>query len=255
MDTTVNLKAKIAAYLQKTSSDLTVNGVDLGLDAINRAHQWALMKYDFELAKVFVTLSVDLTSGGVISPATLFGTGTLVTVKKILKAYFAVSGSGGTSYRPINFVPRSSEAGDLKRVWEGHPWSERADPANLYNDISSVNTPTLFQLGPSVFVYPGLTSVWGTTNPLTIALDAVRYFPDYALDTGSSNDFILEFGDDFLFWDSIVRLNKYFQQFVPRQEGNITPGDLDKERATAWSDFLAWDAGLVFTGSDALSLD
>jgi len=82
-------------------------------------------------------------------------------------------------------------------------------------------------------------------------MDVYRYFPDYSED--DDNDFVLEFGDDFLFWDSVCRLNYYVKEFVNRQEGNVSPPN--KERDEAWADFKSWDGSLILSGDTSLSLD
>lgn len=244
MTTIPNLKSKIAGYLDKAVSDLNnVNGQDLLLDAINKAHQYALMQYDFEYAKAVVDVSVSLTAGAVVSPLYLTGTTDYVTVKKVLRAYISDSNGG---IRPIKFTNRNSQASDVEQRWNGVPFDGR-DYSPVYGFHT---TPWLVQQGQQLMLFPNTNEIFGG-SPVSLTLDVVRLFPDYQ-GTEDSTDFMLQFGDDFMFWDACCRLNKQVKQWVTRVEGNLAPPT--DERDKAWSDLLAWNTGLINTG-DLLTLD
>ncbi len=245
MTTLPDLKSKIAGYLQLAVADLeAVNGIDLLLDAINRSHQYAQMQYDFELMRCSVDVSISLTSGVLFSPAHLHGTTDYVTIKKIVRTYLAGE-SGGM--RPINYSNREWVSNDLMFRWQGTQFSRQTvQPAPFGN----IDTPAVIQMGPHLYMYPADPDVVGQ-SPVSIVMDVYRYFPDYSED--DDNDFILEFGDDFLFWDSVCRLNFFSKEFVNRQEGNVSPPN--KERDEAWADFVAWDGSLILSGDTSLSLD
>lgn len=68
-----NLKAVVAAYHQKAASDLTVNGVDLFLGAVNNARRAGEQLHDFELARLTATLDIDGQTGAAISDAVIAG--------------------------------------------------------------------------------------------------------------------------------------------------------------------------------------
>jgi hypothetical protein len=250
-----SLKVKIATYLQKVPSDFVITNpspppttVDLLLDAINKSHTWAQMQRDFEQSKVSVDASVDLQNGVPISPLILHGTLTFVTVKKVLRAYIA-DGYGGV--RPMKFVSRDWQYADAGQRWDGvpFPWAPNRRDTPSYPTFYEVY---LTQQANILMVYPN-AQVVVPQNPLPVFLDVIRFFPDYT-DTDNNTDFMLQFGDDFLMWDSCVRLNPLVKEFVPRQEGNVpTPTDA---RDQAWQDLIAWDANYVTTGAEeAASLD
>lgn len=247
-----SLKIKIATYLQKTTSDFVVTDgvttVDMLLDAINKSHQWAQKKRDFEQCKVSVDALVDLTNGVPISPLLLHGTLTLVTVKKVLRAYIA-DGYGGV--RPMKFVSRDWQYSDAGQRWDGvpYPWAPNQRDMPSYPTFHEIY---LTQQANILMLYPN-AQVAVPQNPLAISLDVIRYFPDYQ-NSDNDTDFLLQFGDDFLMWDACVRLNPLVKEFVPRQEGNV-PAPTD-ERDQAWQDLIDWDAGYVTTGAEeAASLD
>lgn len=54
-----NLKNIVAAYLNKAAADLTINGVDLFLDAANNASMWAQQNHNFEFTRVRASIFVD----------------------------------------------------------------------------------------------------------------------------------------------------------------------------------------------------
>jgi hypothetical protein len=244
MTTLPDLKSKIAAYLQKAVVDFTVNGIDLLLDAINRSHQYAQMQYDFELMRCSVDVSISLTQGAFFSPALIHGTSNYVTVKKVRRAYF---NDGTGVLRPINFINREGVSSDLDLRWRGEEFSRaRAYP----QPFSGYDTPSIVQTGITLYMYPTDTNVVGN-SPVEVVLDVYRYFPDYSTDL--DNDFLLQFGDDFLMWASVCRLNYFSKEFVNRQEGNVSPPE--KERDAAWADLLAWDGSLLLSGDTALTLD
>lgn len=244
MTTLPDLEAKIAAYLQHIVADFDVNGINLLRDAINQSQRYAQMQHDFEMMRCSVDVSVSLTSGVIFSPAFLHGTSNYVTIKKIRRAYIASPDQG---IRPIGFTNQEYVSNDLALRWQGTEWSRgRAFPA----PFDFVDTPTLVQSGQHVYLYPADQNVFGA-SPVSMMLDVYRYFPNY--DEDDDNDFMLQFGDDFLFYDSLCRLNFYWKEFVNRQEGNVAPPN--GERDAAWAALLAWDASLILSGDTALTLD
>jgi hypothetical protein len=250
-----SLKVKIATYLQKVPTDFVVTNpsppptsVDLLLDAINQSHQHAMQYHDFEYAKVSVDALVDLTNGVPISPLPLHTTSTLVTVKKVLRAFIA-DGFGGV--RPIKFVSRDWQVADSAQRWNGvpYPWAPAQRDMPQYPTFYEVY---LTQQADLLMLYPS-AQVVVPQNPMLVVLDVIRYFPDYD-NTSNNSDFLLQFGDDFLMWDACCNLNPLVKEYVPRQEGNVSAPT--EQRDAAWQDLIAWDANVITTGAEeAASLD
>lgn len=71
--TLAQLKVTVAAYLGKTTADLTSGGVDLFLVAANNARRGAEQLHNFEMARVRATLDIDGTLGGALSAAVMEG--------------------------------------------------------------------------------------------------------------------------------------------------------------------------------------
>ena len=59
----------MAAYLQKSVPELTINGADLSLLALNNTRKTAEMVHDFEFSRKHVTVTVDRMSGGTLDDA------------------------------------------------------------------------------------------------------------------------------------------------------------------------------------------
>jgi hypothetical protein len=69
----LELRSTLAAYLQKTVPDLTVNGVDLTLLALNNTRRKAEMMHDFEFSRKRVTVRVNGLDGGTLDDVTQEG--------------------------------------------------------------------------------------------------------------------------------------------------------------------------------------
>ena len=205
------------------------------------------MQYDFEFSKVDVDALVSLTDGVPLSPLPIHGTtDQLVTVKKVLNVFVT---DQQQNQRPLKFISRQSQINDLRERWQGIP----TPFAPVQRDLPAYPTfyeTYLVQSGQTLFLYPSATVVW-PQNPVPVYLQVVRYLPDYK-DTDDNSDWILQFGSEFMKWDSICRLNVLNKEFVQRQEGNVpTPTD---EKDRAWQDLIAWDANLITTGDTWVDL-
>ncbi len=235
------LKAKIAAYLQRAVLDLSVNGVDLILDAINTAQQGAFQQYDFERAKASVTIPVSSDRGAHLGNATLYSPPAesppvvLVTIKKIVNAW--LQASNGT-LTPLRFTTQRNEFALRSLIAPVQPILDTTWPG-----------PYLVQVGTQLYLYNNNGTV--LTNPQTVLADCILMLPEYV--NNSSTDFMLVFGDDFLFWSALVQLNYYTKEYVERTEGSLpSPKDMVK---ASWQNLLDWDAQLTSVGNTELSLD
>jgi hypothetical protein len=71
--TLFELRSVIAGYLQKSVLELTVNGVDLSLMALNQVRRDAEMLHDFEFSRRHITITIDAVGGGTMEDAILEG--------------------------------------------------------------------------------------------------------------------------------------------------------------------------------------
>jgi hypothetical protein len=82
--TLLQLRTQMAAYLQRTVSELIINGADLTLMALNNVRRQAEMVNDFEFSRKQVTISVNRMSGGTLLDAVLDGSPS-VEVKSVIE--------------------------------------------------------------------------------------------------------------------------------------------------------------------------
>ena len=256
MITLANLKIKVAAYLNRTTASFTIGGLDLLEDAIVQAHQKAQLNYDFELAKVIVDFSLTIAGGGLVSSATLHGDAeTDISVKKILACYLTDSATG--TMRPINFLGRSSQNQDLRERFRGSTGLDVRYPS--YPLPLQGNYPvSVVQNGDLLSLYPSDSASWNlaTGASALISADVIMLLPAPSTPVGeatATSDFLMDFGDDFLLWDAICRLNPMVKEYVPRQEGNVA--EPTAQRDDAWIKLLEWDAHIVASGTTSYNLD
>lgn len=103
--TLANLKKICAAYHQKTTSDLTIDSVDMFLVAANNVRSNAEMLHNFELSRCQATLTLDGSNGGALSAANIVnGAANSVLVSGTLTPdvtgtyLFQGTGNGGNVY-------------------------------------------------------------------------------------------------------------------------------------------------------------
>jgi hypothetical protein len=82
--TLLQLRSMMAAYLQKSVPDLTINGADLTLLALNNVRRTAEMLHDFEFSRKHVTVTLDGMSGGTLEDAIQEGSPTC-EVKSVIE--------------------------------------------------------------------------------------------------------------------------------------------------------------------------
>lgn len=117
--TLLQLKTALASYHHKGLSDLVVNGIDLGLQALNQVRLQAELDHDFGFNRKLLTLNVDTVTGGSLANAVIQGTATTVTIKTVKDI--------GTLDDLGNFIPQ-----EWTTVGEG---SERQREENPFRDL------------------------------------------------------------------------------------------------------------------------
>lgn len=82
--TLTEIKAEIAALFNKAVADLTIDGTDFALVALNQARRSAELAHDFEFNRQLLTLTVDGVTGGDLASAVLYGTATTRVIKTVV---------------------------------------------------------------------------------------------------------------------------------------------------------------------------
>jgi hypothetical protein len=227
-----------AAFLRVDPSVFIVNGVDLFLTAVNSARRSAELRHDFEYSRVEATVNlvatgVSLKDAVITQGEAIAGLKSVVSLRQF--------GTDGLFY-PLDFtrfdiaLERDRSELELRDMWgQRYPSDQRL---NYYGTNVGV-----VQRGQKLYPYPSFTS-FDPTN-VTLYIDGYGLLRDYGtFDPGTEpEDFIVQFGLEYLQWATICELNTMLTTFVPRQEGNLAPPTA--ERDSAWHDLILWDSYLV----------
>lgn len=236
-DTVLTLKERIAAYLGRTTVDdlnpvnLTPAGpdIDLGLYALNAAARKVQRMIDLRYAEAYGALSVaDV--GGLFSAIAGLPAGS--TVKNVINVLLPVAGG---DYIPTEFLTDREWSDRLTRAVGRQPYDATKTLAQL--GMANDN-PIAYQQAQTIFLAPASQF----TFPVAARVNVVRFMPPYAFD--ADHDFIMDFGAEYLLWEGILEVNKFFRRFVPKEESNISEDEVEALRDKALSSFIEWNAKL-----------
>jgi len=224
-----DIKKATASYLQLDVADLTQNGLDLFLVAVNQARAEAELLYDFEFTRTLAELSVDGSTGGSLVNTVLYGTATAVEVKSIVEVGIF------DTYGNLLPVEWTTIAESLER--------QRVNPHYRRRNVTDGNT--LEPPGRGRFTFAGdrvlfFPKTAGETFLLGMEIYAMT--TDWDADTlaeTTATDPWLSKGSSYLQWRSIIHMNYFNKQFISRQEGNLPPPQELADRALA--SFREWD--------------
>lgn len=229
-----DIKVQIASYLGLAPADLTVNGMDLALVAINQVKQQAEMNYDFEFTRQLVTLLVDGATGGSLNDVNIFGTTSDAEVKTILEVGLFDHCNNLT---PIEWT---TVAESLERQRDDNRYTWTRDTRYAHDGPrQDLNGETRFAFtGRKVFRFPKVPNV-----QFTLGLECYTFTPDYTpanmLDPMFEDEPWCTKGAMYLVFQSVVHINNIFKEYLPRLEGALPPpSDL---AAGALATFTAYD--------------
>lgn len=184
--TLLEIKTAIATYFRKTVAELTLNGQDIALIALNQVRRQAELTHDFEFSRKLVTVSVNGVTGGSLSSAVIYGTATTVKVKSVIEAGLF---DDDTNLRPVEWTT-VSESLERQREDNSHfapryptdGWA-RTGPAGL-NRFDFTGTTIYrwpkddqnnFTLGLEVYTFQddwtGVDALTATGNPVPAGAD------------------------------------------------------------------------------------
>jgi len=222
-----NIKNLVAGLLHQVPSAFVLNGVDTLLVAINNAKKTGERVRDFYYSQMPAYLSVASTGSAITGATTAAGSGSAVIIKRIQSVQLAVSGG----YIPIEFMREDEYISRLRKQIGRTPYVAGNTLASY--GISSEN-PIAYQQGQNLFLVGT-----GITFPIIVKMDVVQWLPDYAND--ADTDFFTQFGATYLQWQAILEGNRYWQQFVTRQEGAVVEDSVTTSANQALAAFLEWD--------------
>jgi len=243
--TSGQLKIAVAGFMQRDPVTFvrTVSGTswDVLLQAMNNARLYAERLIDFELSKKSIQITgVSLLNGGNLANATLLGTNTAVSVKKIITPFLPIQSD--VQQFPVDLISKIGWNNRIKRRFEGARPTDTSDYAFITDAPFAV-----MQTGNTLaIVPPDSTAVPQAT--FTLYADAVCWLPDYT-SAGTENDFLLDFAFDWLMYQSIQELN-----FFVKEDERVTLSAAMVNRA--WNSVVQYNQELIAsTVDDLINLD
>lgn len=216
--TLLEIKTTAANYLDTTVADLTVNGIDLFLVAVNQVRRQAELLHNFEFSRSLVTVFVDGVTGGSLNDTLFFGTDSPAEIKAVIEV--------GLFDNNNNFLPVewTTVAESLERQRNNNPfYLARSTRYPTDGDLlSPEGLPRFTFAGDKIYRFP---KCQGET--FALGIEAYIFHEDW---TGAQiADELYEDspwttkGSQYLLWQSIIHLNHLLKEFVFRQEGNLAP--------------------------------
>ena len=189
------------------------------LVAANNAMRSGQKRHDFNFLAGSVQVSVDPDTGADWTSLT-----SVATNLRRIEGAFLVQTAG---MAPIRWTTRQNLANEVIRS------NDRSVSREWYpTDATEYVTETIALVeGNKVYLHPKPEAA------TTVELTGYTWLTDLAV-VGDTN-FMLEYGFDWVMWQTLVELNYYTKQFVARQEGNLPPPTQMAERA--WLDLVQWD--------------
>ena len=242
--TVTQLKIAIAGYMQREPSVFvrTVGNasVDLLLFACNNARLHAERLVDFEYSRQDCKVEVDRTDGGSLAFATeVDDVNTGVSVKKIVSPFLPAQ--DGTRF-PVELWSRKKWNDKVRRRLESF---QPRDNRSTFPELFAQTPFVVVQEGRTVFVAPADETQF-PTNPFDLYFNVVSWLPSYV--TGSEDDFLLEFGLDWMLFYSIHQLNFYLKE----DERVMVSSDV---RRDTWDSLVKWNSELTMSSTDDTKLD
>lgn len=242
--TLVDLKDAVAAFLGRNKTDFVVSSKDNLLRAINNAKDFTQRAIKLEYARVFAQVSnVDITNGGNLDNAVLYGTATPVGVRSVERVWLA--GTNSTTQFPIAIMSRDEYSRRLQRRMEDIITTTRIEQLSLPSEITPT-TPTFVQVGRTFFIFPASTQVLGGQT-ITVYMDIVQWLADFANDADQS--FLLTYAFDYLMLRTIRELSTTYMKEDFRDKFN------EKDMEKAWNNVVQWNATIIGNITDDVTLD
>lgn len=233
--TLFEIKAAAAGYLNREVAELTVNGVDLGLMALNQVRLFAELNNDFEFSRKLLTLDVDGVTGGNLDEAVEQGTDDVFEVKTIVDVGL-FSGETG-DFLPVEW---STVAESLLRQRMENPYAVPRYPTDGEARSGPWGARRFVFTGNKVYFYP---KVENTT--FEVGFEAYTFTTDWVdadlledADDVNTAAWTMK-GHQYLLWGVVEHLNNLFKGFVFRQEGNLPPPKDLKDAGLAG--LIQWD--------------
>lgn len=214
---------------------MTVDSLDCLAVAINSARKFSERLRDFENNRVEAKVTVNLTTGALISAITDLS-GNALSVKTIKSAGVPY---GTDSIMPIALLSRDAHLGRLSREFASTPTAPQASEQGTI-EMSEIS---LVRMGQKIYLSPNDPQTYGDNVSTTVVvyMDVIKFLPDYSGD--SDSDFFLEHCYDYLVLRTVQQLNAFLK------EDQRLPFST-KLMEEAWRSVVEWDNNMVVGSTD-----
>lgn len=234
------LKDRLVKVLQIEPGDVSALE-PLILTAFNNARRKAELQHDFVYSQGVGYLTVAVPAGALLSSAQAslssgVPSGATVSFKSVYMVRNLYEGKWGFAKLITAKEFNTMQERTIRKV--GRYFD--------HNDDSFIrsNYYTVYQVGPRVFLpYP---------DARVIELTGYIWLPEYA-SFDAPDDFLLERGQEYIFWETILSVNFYTGSYIPRNEGSFDLASVTSRRDEAWQALLLWDSYLVAQPTDILT--
>jgi hypothetical protein len=200
--TVANFKSMVSAIVNRTTTELTVNGIDLLLASINDARRAAQRLHDFELNKTedaYLSThfaGADWSTGCKTTP----GGSTAVLMKRVDEVWhYTTQAIGATTYYPRTTSIDFSHSARMRREF-----SRSTSAQSLLTTLNQVPYTEKFAYIQGVNLH--ITTV---TTATIVKLVGIKWLDD--LIDASSPDIFLTYFTDWLKWATIGALNMHLK--------------------------------------------
>lgn len=196
------MKQSVAAYLNQDAATFQVNGVNLILQALDRASRAAQRRHDFEAAKSRITLSATL--------------GVTYTKPGNVKKFEYIWLDNDRARGPIRIineaeVHRRSLYSDAGLIFDAQYFR------GYYSDLAFVVRGNEYYLFPTTTLLPN-----GSTTEISINADVISWFDSYATQEQDYEDHLLAYGSDYLLYFVVRELSYRLKSSSPADQLQIS---------------------------------
>lgn len=174
MPSLLEIKTACATYHRKTLADLTINGQDVGLLALNQVRRNAEMEHDFGFQRRLLTLPVDTITGGSLDDAVDAVTAVSYDIKTIVEM--------GTFDQWNNLIPcqwTTTEEGIERQREENPRWGIRY-PSDGQYECLPIGQRRLTITNNQVFYWPKPAT---PSTMINVGIEAYCFDTDWAAST------------------------------------------------------------------------
>jgi hypothetical protein len=232
MSTLLEIKQQIATYLGRDevtdlnpSTELSGINIDLGTYAVNEAMLRIQRMVDLKYCENTYALSIASTGTALSAATGLSG----AVIKRVESVQLPISGG---DYIPIEFLTEKEWTDRVQRAIGRQEY----DAAATLDELGlTQGNPLAYQRGSTIYLAPAAQF----TFPVAARIDVYSFLAPVSAD--ADNNFLTNIAPDYLLWQGVLEVNKFYRRHVVKQEGNIDEASVKEYRDEAQASLLQWN--------------